>query len=122
MARKHSSFEAVRAAAASLPEVEECLYYGQPALKVHGAMFVCMASHSSAEPESLVVRTDMDTRDLLIAEQPDLYYVTGHYRGYDSVLVRLPRIGRDALADLVASAHRYMSRKKTSPGARSRRR
>src|SRR5262245_19163055 len=107
--RTRSSFDAVRAAARSLPDVEECLYYGKPALKVHGDMFVCMASHSSAEPDSLVVRMDMDARDACIAEQPDVYYVTDHYRGYSAVLVRLPRVGRDALRDLVRGAYRFVS-------------
>ncbi len=111
--RTRSSFDVVRAAARSLPDVEECLYYGQPALKVHGSMFVCMASHSSAEPDSLIVRMDADARDACIAEQPDIYYVTDHYLGYSSVLVRLRRVGRDALSDLVRGAYRFMSAKST---------
>ena len=103
-------FDAVRTAARSLPDVEECLYYGKPALKVRGKMFVCMASHRSAEPGTLVVRMAIDQRDALIAEQPDVYYITDHYVGYTSVLVRVSRVSRDALHDLVRAAHRFMSR------------
>jgi hypothetical protein len=106
--RRISSFAAVRTAARSLADVEECLYYGQPALKVHGKMFVCMASHSTADPDSLVVRMDLETRDACIAEQPDVYYVTDHYRGFACVLVRLPRVRADALRDLVQSAYRFI--------------
>jgi hypothetical protein len=113
--RARPSFDAVRAAARSLPDVEECLYYGKPALKVHGDMFVCLASHRSAEPNSLVVRMDMDAREACIAEQPDIYYVTEHYRGYSAVLVRLPRVGRDALSDLVRGAYRFVSAKSSRP-------
>jgi hypothetical protein len=111
VARARSSFDAVRGAAKSLPDVEECVYYGKPALKAHGQVFVCMASHRSAEPDSLVARMDIDTRDMIIAEQPDVYYITDHYRGYTSVLVRLPRVSRDALRDVVHSAYRFMSTK-----------
>jgi hypothetical protein len=101
-------FDAVRAAARGLPEVEDTLYYGQPALKVRGKMFVCLASHKSAEPDSLVVRMDFETRDACIAEQPGVYYITPHYEGYTAVLVRLARVGPEALRDLVRSAHRFM--------------
>jgi hypothetical protein len=30
-----------------------------PSLKVRGRMFACMASHKSAEPDTLVVMTDV---------------------------------------------------------------
>ncbi len=116
--RTRPSFDAVRAAARSLPDVEDCLYFGKPALKVRGHMFVCMASHRSAEPDSLVVRMDFGARDACITEQPDIYYVTDHYRGYSSVLVRLPRVGRDALSDLVRGAYRFVLEKSTRPRAR----
>jgi len=105
-----TKFGLVRTAARSLENVEDCLYYGQPALKVRGRMFVCMASHRSAEPDTLVVRMDFEQRDALIAEQPAVYYLTDHYAGYASVLVRLRRVSRDALKDLVQTAYRFMDR------------
>ena len=107
----HAAFDAVRIAARGLPDVEECLYYGTPALKVHGQMFVCIASHRSAEPDTLVVRMSKEMRDAIIAEQPDVYYLKEHYVGYDSVLVRLRKVSKEALHDLVCSAHRYMATK-----------
>jgi hypothetical protein len=113
--RTRDRFDAVRAAARGLPEVEDTRYYGQPALKVRGQMFVCMASHKSAEPDSLVVRMDFETRDACIAEQPDVYYTTPHYAGYTSVLVRLARVRPEALKDLVRSAHRFMSSTRRLP-------
>jgi hypothetical protein len=41
---------------------------GQPALKVHGKMFVCIASHKSAEPNSLVVMMAVADREALVDE------------------------------------------------------
>jgi hypothetical protein len=41
---------------------------GQPALKVHGKMFVCIASHKSAEPNSLVVIMGFADRDALVED------------------------------------------------------
>ena len=84
--------------------------YGTPALKVRGKMFACIASHKSAEPDTLVVRMDFDQRDELIATDPSTYYLTDHYVGYSTVLVRLSRVHPDALRDLLLTAWRFMSR------------
>jgi len=91
--------------------------FGKPALKVHGRMFVCMASHKSAEPGSLVVRTDFEQRAELLAADQDVYYITDHYVGYPAVLVRLARVKPDVLRDLLGMAYRFVSRE---TGGRSR--
>jgi hypothetical protein len=108
------SFETVRKIGLELPGVEESTAYGKPALKVQGRMFVCMCSHKSAEPDSLVVRTDFEQRAELLAENPDVYYITDHYQDYPAVLVRLPRVKPDILRDLLGMAHRFAVRRKRS--------
>lgn len=80
-------------------------------MKVRGRMFVCLASHKSAEPRTLVVMMDVADRDALIEEDPDTYYLKDHYVGYPCVLVRLSRVHPDALRGLVVGAHRYVSAK-----------
>jgi hypothetical protein len=97
-----SGFEAVRAIGAALPDVEVTSAWGAPALKVQGKMFVCMATHRSAEPNTLVVRMDID-------EDPVTYYLKDHYLGYPCVLVRLSRVHADALRDLVLTAYRCVN-------------
>lgn len=87
------------------------MMYGQPALKVRGRMVACIASHKSAEPNSLVVMMDFADRDALLEDDPDTYYVKDHYVPYPCVVVRLSRIRLDALRDLIAGAHRYVSTK-----------
>ena len=93
----------------TLPDVEVTTAWGQPALKVRGRMFVCLASHKSAEPNTLVVMMDFADRDALVADDPSTYYLKEHYVGHPCVLVRLSRVRPDALRDLVAGAHRYVS-------------
>ena len=111
-------FKCVEAIGRTLPDVEVTASWGQPTLKVNGRMFVCIASHKSAEPNTLVVMMDFADRDLLIEEDPDTYYLKEHYVEYPCVLVRLARVHPDALRALVVSAHRYISskRKQNSPG------
>ena len=89
--------------------VEVGRYWGGPAL-VHGKRLVaCMATNKQAEPNSLVVRVAEADRDLLIEEQPDIYYLEEHYQQYSCVLVRLSRIRRDALEGLLAGAAQFVA-------------
>jgi hypothetical protein len=111
MAAGRVSFKTVESLARALPDVEVTTTWGKPTLKVRGKMFVCIASHKSAEPNTLVVMMDFADRDALLADDPDTYYLKEHYVNYPCVLVRLPRVSADALQDLVAGAHRFVSTK-----------
>jgi hypothetical protein len=102
-------FETVRELGLRLPGAEESTAYGKPALKVRGQMFACLASHRSAEPDSLVVRVDFEQRAELLAAQPDVYYITDHYKDYSGVLVRLQCVKSDLLRDLIGMAYRFVT-------------
>jgi len=106
--RRGNSFTAVESIGRTLPDVEVTTMYGQPALKVRGKMFVCIASHKSAEPNTLVVMMDFPDRDALIEDAPGTYYLKDHYLNYPCILVRLLRVRPDALRDLVIGAHRFV--------------
>lgn len=108
MAKRRDPFAPVAAIGRTLPDVEVTTTWGQPTLKVRGTMFVCIASHKSAEQGSLVVMMDIADRETLIADDPDIYYLKEHYLGYPCVLVRLARVDADALHGLVVGAHRYV--------------
>ncbi len=116
-----SSFKTVESIGRTLPDVEVTTTWGQPTLKVRGKMFVCIASHKSAEPNTLAVMMDFTDRDALVEEDPGTYYLKDHYLNYPCVLVRLSRVRADALRDLIAGAHRFVStkvRRKSSGGSR----
>jgi len=98
--------------AGDLPRVERGTAYGSPALKVDGKMFTCVPTHRSAEPNSLVVRVDFADRDELLANDPGTFYLKDHYADYAVVLVRLKKIHRDALRDLLRMSWRFMSVKR----------
>ena len=62
---------------------------------------------------------DIADRDALIEDDPGTYYLKEHYVGYPCVLVRLARVKRDALRDLLIGAHRYVAaRARKKPTAR----
>ena len=110
MPRGHT-FKTVEAIGRTLPDVEVTTTWGQPALKVRARLDECIASHKSAEPNSLVVMMDFAARDALLEEDNDTYYLKEHYVNYPCVLVRLARVHADALRDLIIGAHRFVSAK-----------
>jgi hypothetical protein len=105
------SLDAVWKTGATMPGVVRSTAYGNPALKVRGQLMACVPTNKSAEPGSLMVRVDRNERQALLAEAPELYYVTEHYLAYDAVLVRLERLNPELLHDLLAMAHRFVTRK-----------
>jgi len=112
MARK-ITFDTVRKIASSLPGVEVSTSYGSLSLKLGGKLLSCIAINKSAEPNSLMVRIDMDQREALLNEAPETYYITDHYVNYPCVLVRLSRVNPDVLRDLLHAAWRFTSSNKT---------
>ena len=99
-------FADVRRMARGLDGVEDATAYGAFCLKVKKKMIACVAINKDAEPNSLMIRMPIDQRDELIAEQPDIYYLKPHYEPYPCVLVRLRKVHRDALKDLLTGAWR----------------
>ena len=111
MLRTTVNFDTVRKIGLTLPGVEEGTAYGSPALKVRGQLLACIPVNPSSEPNSLAVRMNFDDRTELLEADPEVYYVTDHYLGYDAVLVSLSRVNPDALRDLLGMAHKIVSAK-----------
>ena len=59
--------------------------------------------------KSLVLPMDLDIRDILMRADPDVFYITDHYRDYPAVLVRLAKIKRVALSELLDEVWRRKS-------------
>ncbi|RDE08254.1 MmcQ/YjbR family DNA-binding protein [Pelagibacterium lacus] len=71
--------------ALSFPDVTESTSYGTPALKL-GTKFLLR----EREPGLLALqRPSIDERDMLLDAEPELFFITDHYRHYPYVLVRL---------------------------------
>jgi hypothetical protein len=96
------AFDLVRAVGVGLLGVEAAVRYdGSPILRRDGCFMAGLAAHRSAEPGTLVVRASADERALLLEDAPEIYYVTDYYRRHPVVLVRLSRIDRESLRDLL---------------------
>ena len=66
--------------------VSEAHSYGEPSLKVGKAMLTRLR----VDDRSIVLKDiDLDERDMLMAQAPDLFFTEDHYVGYDIVLARI---------------------------------
>lgn len=79
----------------ALPGVEEGPCYGTPGFRVRGKFLARLRE----DGESLAVKCGFDERDFRMQADPAAFFTTDHYRGYPTVLVRLPQV---RLSDLRA--------------------
>ncbi len=91
------------------PGVELGSSYGTPALRVRNALLCRLRT----DPDALVLRViDIGERKALMQDQPDVFFSTPHYDGYPYVLVRLDRVERAELAELLEDAWRLRAPKR----------
>jgi hypothetical protein len=107
-----TTFDIVKQIGCSLPNVEATTRYdGSPVLKVGGVFMAGLATHASAEPDTLVVRSEFEERDGLLNDAAEIYYITSFYRRYPLVLIRLPLVSREAVRELLTISWRMSTAK-----------
>jgi len=112
MQKPRDVFEIVRTVGLALPDVEAATRYdGSPVLKLGGCFMAGLATHRSAEPDTLVVRAAFEDRELLVEDAPETYYLTEYYRRWPLILVRLSSVTPEALRDLLAVSWRLTGAK-----------
>ncbi len=106
---KGVSFDDVSAVARKLlPGTVESTSYGTPALKVKNKLLARLKE----DGETLVVRMDPVSRDLVLRADPTRWYLTDHYRDYPYVLLRLTEVRRDQLPQILEDAWRLAAPKR----------
>lgn len=106
-----ATFEDVARIAAGLPGVTEGERHGHRTWYVGGKAFAWERPFSKADikrfgderpPDGpiLAVRVeDLGEKEAVLAAQPAAFFTIPHFDGYSAVLIRLPEVARDALAD-----------------------
>jgi hypothetical protein len=91
-ARNGMTWEQLCQLGRELPEVVEDIWFRTPALKVRGKSFCRLKE----DGKSVVFLLDsVDEQDFLIRAEPDIYYITDHYKGWPAVLARLNALDED---------------------------
>ena len=94
------TYEGAVKLALALPDVEEATSYGTPSLKARGRFLARLKE----DGVTLALRCPFELRETLLRDDPDLFFVTDHYRDYPAVLVRLPRIRQARLKAVLKQA------------------
>ena len=107
------TWDTVREIALRLPGVEDGMSYGAPALKIGGKHLIVRWRE---DLNAIVVKTMFDEREGLMAEEPEVYFITDHYLNYEWVLVNLATVTPEALEAMIARAHQLAGKVKKKPG------
>jgi len=89
--------------ALAFPGVEATTSYGTPALKVKGRLMARLRTEAEG---ALALRCDFVDRNILLQVNPQAYFLTDHYVNYPMILVRLDKVRRAELVDLLDRAYR----------------
>jgi hypothetical protein len=100
-------FEAFRRVALTFPGVDEATSYGTPAFKLRGRLLARLHQ----DGRSLVMRIGLDERDMLTSQDPEVFFITDHYRDYPMILVNLEKASLETLRRLFAQAWRDLAPK-----------
>jgi hypothetical protein len=80
------------------PATEESISYGTPSFKVKKKFLLRLKE----DGETMVIHSD--DRDTWLEDDPTVFFFTDHYRNYPAVLVRLKKIGKKKLRDLLTQS------------------
>jgi hypothetical protein len=94
-------YEALCALALKLPGVELSTSYGTPSIKVKGKILGRLRTEAEG---AFAIRCDFLDRQILMQAHPAAFFLTDHYLNYPMVLVRLDKVGKRELSDLVRRA------------------
>jgi len=104
------TFEEAIAFALTLPDTERGTSYGKPVVKVasNGRAFL-FPSH---EPDtSFGVAIDFDTIEILKETDPDTFWQTPHYVGWEGVLIRYDSKDEARVRDVIERSRDFVAAK-----------
>jgi hypothetical protein len=110
-----ATWDDVRRMALELPETTEGTSFGNVAWKVNDKVFAWerplrksdLTALGKAAPGGAIlgVRTDgLVMKQVLLDSAPEIFFTTPHFDGYAAVLVRLSKIGKRRLRDVLIDA------------------
>jgi hypothetical protein len=102
------TFEEFSKMALTLPGVEARSSYGTPGFYVKKKFMARLR-----EPDVMVLTPVHDDEQRFLMEtQPQAFFLTDHYRGYPTILIRLSKVNRGQLQELVDQAWQRLAPKK----------
>lgn len=89
-----------------LPGVSRGTFMNRPSLHHLGKSIV-----GSKDGKSLVVHCPVETKEMLLETEPEVYFQTDHYKGYPALLIRTEKVDKDQLKTRIEAAWRMNATK-----------
>jgi hypothetical protein len=102
------TFAEVARMAAEFPGVVESMSYRTASLDVGSKLMARIWE----DGETLVLKVPFLVQEFLLRSRPEGFFLTDHYRGYPAILVRLGRVDRGQLRELIEEAWRQVATKR----------
>jgi hypothetical protein len=112
------TFDEAVAFALTLPDTERGTSWGKPAVKIasNGRAFL-FPSHEA--DTSFGIAMDLDTIEILKETDPDTYWQSPHYVGWEGVLIRYDSTDEERVRDVIDGSRAFVAAK---PRAKPRKR
>ncbi|MBO9575434.1 MAG: MmcQ/YjbR family DNA-binding protein [Sphingobium sp.] len=106
-----ASWEDAVAYALTLPDTELSTSYGKPAVKVasNGRAFLYTGHEDKT---SFGVAIDFGTIDLLLETDPETFWQTPHYQGWEAILIRFNAPDQERVREMIGRSRDWMAAKK----------
>ena len=104
------TFDEAVAFALSLPGTERGTSYGQPAVKVSANERAFLFPSHEADT-SFGVAIDVDTIEMLKETDPDTFWQTPHYLGWEGVLIRYDSQDEERVRETIARSRDFVAAK-----------
>lgn len=111
-----TSFADVARIVRGLPDTGETTKWGNQTWTVHAKSFVWVRPFTSADvrrfgdapvPDGPILAAyveDLDTKGLVIAAEPEVFFTIEHFQGFRAVLMQLDRLDLDRLEEVLTEA------------------
>jgi hypothetical protein len=105
-----SSWDDAVAYAMSLPDTELSTSYGKPAVKVssNGRAFLYTGHEDKT---SFGIAIDFATIDMLLETDPETFWQTPHYQGWEAILIRFDSPDQERVRAMIQHSHDWMEAK-----------
>jgi hypothetical protein len=82
----------------SIPGTDERLWFNQPSVFLHDRFLA--KTHHKEDAVTLQVGS-IEMRDMMLEAEPELFYITDHYRKFPFVLMRLSALTKTVLKEIL---------------------
>ena len=105
----------------AIPGTDERLWFNQPSVFIHDRFLA--KTHHKEDAVTLQVGS-MEMRDMMLEAEPELFYITDHYRNFPFILARLsaltPKLLKEILGGRAAQLAEMAQTKRRKPAKKAK--